>query len=305
MNTVPRILVVEDGVMVAEDLRAIVEKMGFEALPAVASATDALDSAKNYDPDLVLMDIRLEGEGDGVFAAEQMQSQLRIPVIYVTAHSDPKTLARAIASSPLGYITKPFTERSVAAAIMAALQQRRDWEKAQKSIRIALAALEQVPEGIIAVDRSGIIEYFNCAARGFLEDPKADSNRRNIRDVLPVQPPLDEALGEILGGMPHLAMELSIGSGEQKVPCHLLAAPITDTSDCIHGAVLQLTRKDSQALLPSLATLCVRCKNVRRKDGTWEPVENFLARSLNYLFNHGICSRCIDRLYGEFHGESD
>ncbi len=112
-----RILIVEDELIVADNLQSRLEGLGY-AVPAMAlSGEEAIQQVAETQPDLVLMDIKLEGEMDGVQAAEQIRARFNIPVVYLTGYSDDATLQRAKITEPYGYILKPFEVRELHAAI--------------------------------------------------------------------------------------------------------------------------------------------------------------------------------------------
>jgi CheY-like chemotaxis protein/pSer/pThr/pTyr-binding forkhead associated (FHA) protein len=120
-----QILVVEDDIVVVMELRDRLQSLGY-AVPAVASSgKEAIEKAAWMRPDLVLMDIKLKGEMDGVESAEEIRARFNIPVIYLTAYSDEKTLQRAKIAEPYGYITKPFDERKLRTAIEIALHKHK------------------------------------------------------------------------------------------------------------------------------------------------------------------------------------
>src|SRR6267154_2180401 len=115
-----KILVVEDEGLIAMDLKYRLERFGY-SVPGVASnAEDAVHLASSEMPDLVLMDIRLNGKRDGIEAASDLR-ELDIPVIFMTAHADPDTLRRAHVAEPYGYIVKPFGTTDIRANIETAL----------------------------------------------------------------------------------------------------------------------------------------------------------------------------------------
>ncbi|MBN1889726.1 MAG: PAS domain S-box protein [Thermoflexales bacterium] len=116
-----RILVVEDERIVAKDIQLRLHELGYRVAGVVASGEQAIQQAAELRPDLVLMDILLKGELDGIQAAEQIQARFGIPVMYLTSHSDEATLQRAKLTSPLGYILKPFESRELHTAIEIAL----------------------------------------------------------------------------------------------------------------------------------------------------------------------------------------
>lgn len=120
-----RILVVEDEAIVAKDIENALHVLGY-SVPAVTSSGEAaIQKAEALRPDLVLMDIRLKGQIDGVKAARGIGARLGIPVVYLTAHADEQTLRRAKTTQPFGYIVKPFDERDLLAAIEMALHRHR------------------------------------------------------------------------------------------------------------------------------------------------------------------------------------
>jgi CheY-like chemotaxis protein/pSer/pThr/pTyr-binding forkhead associated (FHA) protein len=120
-----QILVVEDDVVVVMELRDRLQSLGY-AVPAVASSgKEAIEKATWTRPDLVLMDIKLKGEIDGVEAAEEICARFNIPVIYLTAYADERTLQRAKVTEPYGYIIKPFDERKLRIAIEIALHKHK------------------------------------------------------------------------------------------------------------------------------------------------------------------------------------
>ena len=121
----PRILVVEDETIVALDMQKRLTKLGY-LVPAIATCKEEAieESARQY-PDLVLMDIRLKGDADGVMAAEEIRTRFDIPVVYLTAHVDERTLQRAKVTAPYGFLLKPLEDRNLHSAIAIALYRHR------------------------------------------------------------------------------------------------------------------------------------------------------------------------------------
>ncbi len=137
-----KILVVEDERIVAKDISKRLQKLGYTVLANVASGEAAIQKARELQPDLVLMDIQLEGQIDGIEAAEQIRADLDIPVIFLTAYADENTLQRAKATEPFGYIVKPFDERALHTAIEVALRRR----LAEAAVRVALVKEKELSE---------------------------------------------------------------------------------------------------------------------------------------------------------------
>jgi len=120
-----KILVVEDENVVALEIKKRLMRLGYLVPSVAASGKEAISKAEGFLPDLILMDIRLKGEMDGIQAAQEIWTRFRIPVIYLTAHSDDETLKRAKQTEPYGYVLKPFEEEDLRAAIEMALYRRK------------------------------------------------------------------------------------------------------------------------------------------------------------------------------------
>jgi signal transduction histidine kinase len=121
--TKPKILIVEDEAIVAANIADRLEEDGYEVTGIADSGADAIAYAQVTAPDLVLMDIVLKGDIDGITAAEAIHSRLAIPIIYMTAYSDEKTLQRSKSAQPLAYLIKPFRTQELKATIEIALNK--------------------------------------------------------------------------------------------------------------------------------------------------------------------------------------
>jgi two-component system, cell cycle sensor histidine kinase and response regulator CckA len=119
-----RILVVEDEAAQAGVVEVLLRNLGYDVVGIADSGVDAIRLAGATNPDLVLMDIRLHGDLDGIATAERLRADFDTPIVYVTAYADHATLERAKVSGPLGYVVKPFEEEDLSAAIEVALFRR-------------------------------------------------------------------------------------------------------------------------------------------------------------------------------------
>ncbi len=104
------IMIVEDDVITAMDIENQLKNLGYGVSAKVANGEDAIQKAKENTPDLVLMDIVLKGEMDGIETAKEIRTQFDIPVIFLTAFADKERLKRAKLSNPFGFILKPFQD---------------------------------------------------------------------------------------------------------------------------------------------------------------------------------------------------
>ena len=138
-----RVLVVEDERVVALDLRLSLESLGHEVVALAASGEAAIRLAAQHEPDLVLMDIHLEGAMRGTEAAQRIRALLGTPVVFLTAFAEDDTLTEAIRSAPYGYLLKPFELRELQATMAVALaraESERETESARQRLRLALDA---------------------------------------------------------------------------------------------------------------------------------------------------------------------
>ena len=138
----PKILIVEDDGIVAMDIQSRLEQFGYFVCEKISSGALAIEKTEQLEPDLVLMDIVLKGEMDGIDAAKVIQTRFEIPVIFLTAHADEKRFERAKVVAPFGYIIKPFRDRELKTTIEMALYKARvDAER--KEVEEALKVSEQ------------------------------------------------------------------------------------------------------------------------------------------------------------------
>ena len=158
------ILIVEDESIVAQDLQFTLEDLGY-GVPAIANTGEsAIGKVVEYQPDLILMDIRIIGEMDGINTASIILERFDIPVVYLTAHADKDTLARAKLTSPYGYIIKPFVESELHTTIEIALYKYQQEQQLKKNVRWLQTVLNSISDGVIAADRQGDITFLNPAA---------------------------------------------------------------------------------------------------------------------------------------------
>lgn len=244
-----RILVVEDEYILAINLQECLESLGYTVLGIADTAEGAIAKASELRPNLVLMDIRLRGETDGIQAAEQIWHNLQIPAIYVTGHSDKFTVERATLTSPFGYILKPIKEQELYVAIQTALN-RYDREQFLSSI------LREMGDGVIVVDLQLTIKYLNQVAEALTGWRWNEAKGRMLTDVfklvdeqtqIPAQNPIIAALQQettiYLG-----SRILLVAKDGTIIPVADSATPVRNNSGVITGAVL-VFRDDTQRRL--------------------------------------------------------
>ncbi|MFH0878395.1 MAG: PAS domain S-box protein [Lentisphaerota bacterium] len=155
------ILVVEDEAIVAADIQAKLEGMGFEVAAPARSGAEAVEKAGALHPDLILMDIRMPGAMDGVEAAEAIRAKQDVPIVFLTAFADRDTLARARLAEPFGYIVKPFTERELHIGVEIGLCRHRTEQKLLQKEKQYQDLVENLQEIIYTVNKNGCVTYIS------------------------------------------------------------------------------------------------------------------------------------------------
>lgn len=168
MNTLARVLIVEDEVIVALELQSHLERLGYEVLDTVTTGEEALQKAAALRPDLILMDIRLAGRLDGIEAARRIRTAQEVAVVFLTAYGDAATLERAKEASPFGYLLKPFSERELFATLEVALHKYRSQRRLQESHDDLVQLLDGLHLGTVMTDEQGQITFMSQAARQLL-----------------------------------------------------------------------------------------------------------------------------------------
>ena len=168
-----KILVVEDEAITALDIQGLLESMGFEVVSIASHGVEAIQKAEDLKPDLILMDIMIKGEMDGIEAAQKIKTIFDVPVIYMTAYGDEKTFKRAKLTEPYGFITKPFNREELRASIETALYKfkldkklRESEEKYRRWFEDDLAGnFISTPEGKLLECNHAFLEIYGFANR--------------------------------------------------------------------------------------------------------------------------------------------
>ena len=270
-----RILVVEDEAIVAEDLRDTLETLGFEVTAAVASGKAAMEEVAKAAPDLILMDIVLKGDMNGVDTALEIAQSHAIPVVYLTAYADEETLAKAKVSAPFGYLIKPFDERELYTTIEMALYRHDAERKVRQSEQWLSTTLRSIGDGVIATDEEGRVRFMNPVAEKLTGWSEVESNGRPLEEVFDIvneytreraENPVARALreGVVVGLANHTVLIARDGT---EWPIFDSAAPIRDAIDRVTGIVMVFTeiteqRRTERALAAEKELLAVTLRSI-------------------------------------------
>jgi PAS domain S-box-containing protein len=242
----PSILVVEDEGVIAMDLAGTLRDLGYHVADTVGRANEAIRSAAKHKPDLVLMDVRLNGEPmDGIDVARAIRRERDIPVIYLTAHSDEQTLSRAAVTSPFGYLMKPIGSPELHCAIEIALQKHTADRQLREREQWLSATLQSVAEAVIATDAHGRVRFFNPVAERLTGWSEREARSQSTSTLLSL---IDEHTGEPVGdvikhvidtrraqqGVTETAL---VSRSGKRTPVEGRARPIIDDRGHLFGAV--------------------------------------------------------------------
>jgi PAS domain S-box-containing protein len=247
-----RILVVEDEGLVAAQIREALEGLGYDVPAVAATGANALERFAEMEPDLVLMDIQLKGGMSGIETAQRMRTRLDVPVVYLTAFSDTETLEEAKLTDPLGYVLKPFDERSLHATIQMALHRHERARGSLESGRWASAVAASMSDAVLIADPKGLVTFVNPAAEALFGRRKEELGGERIADavtvldgatgsriVLPVSEPLAEGRSALRGDC------RVVGAGGGETPVEVSASPLRGAEGTLFG-LLYVFRQTSE-----------------------------------------------------------
>ena len=241
-----RILIVEDERIVAKDIEASLINMGYKIAGIASSGEEAVKKAKEENPDLILMDIVLQGDMDGIEASQRIRLCRFIPIVYLTAYADIETLDRAKLTQPFGYIIKPFEDRDLRTTLEMALYKHKMEKNLIESEEWFSTTLKSLGDAVIALDANGIVKFMNPVAEELTGWTIRDAEGLPIDDIFNIineitgrkaENPVKRILKEgiVLGLANHTELIRRNGT---KIPVDDSGAPIKDPNGNIIGAVL-------------------------------------------------------------------
>lgn len=215
-----RIMVVEDEPVAATVLQRTLSRSGYSVAGVVASGQDAIERTARVKPDLVLMDIRLEGPIDGIEAAKQIRTRFGIPIIYLTAFADASSLKRAMATGPEGYLLKPVRKEELVANVEMALCKSEAHSHQQRENEFS-DILDALDEGVIAFDSQDRVRVMNHRAEAALAVPREEAWKMSA--------------GEIMSHLIHgssiaIARDIPIRDNDGKIVGKVFVFPVRNTS---------------------------------------------------------------------------
>ncbi|HEY9841247.1 MAG: response regulator [Candidatus Sericytochromatia bacterium] len=297
------ILVVEDELMIAEDILESLSEMGYDVPCTVASGREAVSKTVELKPDLVLMDIMLKGEWDGIQTAHEIHKVHDCAIIYLTAYTDQKMLQRAKITSPFGYILKPFREKELHAMVEISLHRHEMEQQNREKQQLFLQTLLSTQDAIIVTDRQGLVQFINPAAEKLTGLGARDAQEKQLGELLKWRNAAGDAtLEDLLVPCSNRKIRIETSQG---MPLEVLLSVISFQDSRQSGYVLNLyTHLREAAPAPSgqqeLISICASCKNVRNPQGNYISLEHYFRDRFQVRFSHGICPCCFETLYPEY-----
>jgi len=241
------ILIVEDETIVAWNIQEALERLGYQVQGRVASGTDALQLAAKTQPDLVLMDIEIEGDLNGIDTAERLYRSFQVPIVYLTAHSDDEILHQAAQTHSFGYLLKPFEPRELHGTIQIALQRHQQQCHDRAIQQWFSSTLNSLGDATIAIAPDGSVIFMNAIAEQLTGWNHHEALGTPIDQVLPLV--LEPTLEVLENGMQAIRLNQPIPLPEScllraRNGVELLvegtATPITDPMGNGMGGVIVL-----------------------------------------------------------------
>ncbi|WP_370090008.1 response regulator [Ekhidna sp.] len=178
-----KILVAEDSLIVNQHIKHALESGG-HAVVSVYSGKEAVDVASKEKPDLILMDIMMETNSDGIDAAFEIKQRQDIPIIFLTALTDEPTIEKAKFSLPYGYVVKPFNEAELLSNIDVALFKAQAEKKIKENSELFQAIINSIDKAIFLLDAEGSIKYTNSVVEDIVDKSFDQLVNRNIKEVI-------------------------------------------------------------------------------------------------------------------------
>ena len=302
------LMVVDDETIISMQLESRLKQLGYDVTGNASSAEEAINLAKQLQPDLILMDIVMPGKLDGIEAAGIIRRELDIPVIFLTAWADEELVKRAKNAQPYGYIVKPYNEREIQATIEVVLHKigiDRHLKNQERHLRSIINTLD---DAVLSYGDDNRIIFANEAAEAIFGYTVAELIGKPV-SMLIVPEYID-----IFTDHSHAVVD-SDSENDIETTFHLVARnkqwqevqmdvtlvpsdssklPVITMISHLH---IDLPPTEMVETLQQVLPICSSCKKVRDENGHWLEIEAYLKKRFNIDFTHSICPSCVRRLY--------
>jgi PAS domain S-box-containing protein len=243
MDEKKKILILEDETLVALSIKKCLLHLGYEVIGIAASGEQALSLIEKHQPDLALLDIKINGDIDGIQTAVKIKTTYHIPYIYLTAHTDADTLERAKETEPYGYVVKPVVLRNLHTAIEIALSKHDAEEALRQSEERYRTLVEGAGQPIFTLDKSGYIRFLNRIAEEQFFPNSKSAQGKFLRDVLPeaITAPMLDNLKKTTTSKTSFNYESCYSENDQENWYHISIHPLKDKNGQVQAAIVIAT----------------------------------------------------------------
>lgn len=290
------VVIVEDEAILAQLLEYDLQRLGYQVQGVHSSGEAALAAVAEQQPDLVLMDITLQGELDGIETARRLLRKHGVPSIFLTAHSDPDTVLRATQSAePFAYLRKPYNDKDLELALLVTMRKVEAEARRERQRQLLIQALEDLPEtAIVLCDDDGCVALVNSEAESLTGWDRDEA----------IGTPFDEVC-EFWGtdGQPRAFDVTTIDASEIEGTPLLIKPRRSETLQPVRlalsraeGAPGTLVAIHTHGAIPAgigdeIVVMCGWCRLILQ-EGAWRRLETYLARQGKRV-SHGMCDSCL------------
>lgn len=301
------ILVVEDEHMIAEDISESLRDDGYLVPMIVDTGKEALAQSLLLRPHVILMDIKLRGDWDGIRTAEEILKQHDCPIIYLTAFTDREIVERAKNTNPFGYVLKPFRHKELRTMIELSLHNHKREQQNRDRQQKVMDLLTHSHEAIIVTDEKGWIQFMNPLAIELSGIDEPDRFKHPISQLLQWSLPNEDLPTEILKTRvnENLLLKRTALGETSALPIKVSASKLHHANQKVSGYILSFFSMEKNEVIPEseqdkLLAMCASCKKIRTEHGSYINIELFLREKYGFRFSHGICPGCFECLYPEY-----
>lgn len=240
-----RILIVENEGLVGCDMAATLGQLNYDVVGICASGEEALEKFDVLHPDLVLMDVHLAGQIDGIDTARKLHEKGAVAIVYVTACADLETVARARETQPHGYLLKPFNEDELRLTVEVAATRFLEEAERRRREHSYFEAFQSLADGVIAADLAGTVTFMNPAAARITDWAPEEAVGRSLNEIFRIFLPGGEQaeiqLADESGKAEERTVWLTTRAGE-RVPIQDRTAAMRDQRNSLSGLIILFRR---------------------------------------------------------------
>ncbi len=320
-----RIMIVEDEWVIADDIRMRLLESDYEVSSMAVSGEEAVRKAREDMPDLILMDINLEGKMTGIEAAGLINERIHIPHIFLTAFSDDAIIKQAAETGASGYLLKPYDTVEMNAAIEMALYKHKMEDKLKESEELFRTLVTSSASVIIYISPDHKIREFNPEAERLYGVRREEVLGKDyFKLFLPeeVRVLVEDDMKQVLSGIAIRGFENSVSTkhGQERMlswnmqrtvnlsgePTGVIASghDITELRQSVVEREIIITElQDALAQVKRLSgmlPICSHCHKIRDDEGYWNQVADYITLHSEAVFSHGICPDCARKVYPDY-----